>query len=228
MGKFVDLTGQRFGRLTVIKKTEKNKYGGNMFLCKCECGNTKKVTAGHLNDGSVRSCGCLIKNTPLHSKHGKSYTRIYYIFIAMKARCYNYNNEHYKDYGARGIKVCDKWLDKENGFMNFYNWAINNGYQEDLTIDRIDVNGNYEPDNCRWATKKEQANNRRNNHYITYNDETHTLKEWSKILKINYATLKTRIRKKYWNIEKIFTTPSRKGYTDEDNNKLSDNCRESK
>lgn len=113
----------------------------------------------------------------------------------MKKSCYNKNDSSYKHYGGRGIKICDEWIEKENGFINFYNWAMNNGYKENLSIDRINVNGNYEPSNCRWATAIQQANNRTNNHYIIYNKEKHTMTEWGRILNISYATLKTRARK---------------------------------
>lgn len=137
-------------------------------------------------------------------RHGMWGTSIYARWKHIKARCYNSNGKQYKDYGGRGIRVCDEWLDKENGFMNFYNWAMENGYREDLTIDRIDNNGNYEPDNCRWVSHKVQNNNTRRSHRITYNGETHSLTEWSKILNIKLSTLSNRINIKKWSINKAF------------------------
>lgn len=131
-------------------------------------------------------------------------TRIYSIYKGMKDRCRYKTNDNYERYGGRGIRVCEEWL---ADYMNFYNWAINNGYKEGLTLDRIDSNKNYEPDNCRWATYKEQANNTRRNNFITYNGETHTLTEWAEKLGIKRSTLTTRIHRQHWNIEKALTTP---------------------
>ena len=195
MGKFIDLTGQKFGRLTVIKYVGKSKW-----LCKCECGNEKIVSTTHLKN-DTKSCGCLrAENTKKrNTKHGFRYSRLYIIWKDIKRRCYNKNSKSYYLYGERGIIVCQEWLDD---FMNFYDWAMPNGYKDNLTIDRIDVNGNYEPSNCRWVDRKIQANNKRNNCNITYNNETHTLSEWAEILNINYDKLRYRIYRN-WNIEKI-------------------------
>ena len=126
------------------------------------------------------------------------------IHYGVKQRTTNASHPKYKDYGARGIKMCSEWL---NSFAAFYEWAIANGYEIGLTLDRIDNNGNYEPSNCRWATHDVQNNNSRHNVYITYNGETHTLKQWANILNIKYDTLKFRIRRAKWSIEKAFTTP---------------------
>lgn len=136
-------------------------------------------------------------------KHNHSHDRIYYCWQAMKDRCCNSNNKNYKNYGARGIKVCDEW---KSDFMNFYDWAMKNNYKDNLTIDRIDVNGNYEPDNCRWTDMITQENNKTNNRIITYNNEKHTLMEWSKKLKCNYRSLRTRLERN-WSIERAFNTP---------------------
>ena len=124
----------------------------------------------------------------------------------MRQRCHNSKNRGYKNYGARGITVCDEWLDKEAGFMNFYNWAMQNGYQDGLSIDRINTDGNYEPSNCRWVDMKTQNNNKRNNVYITYKDTTKTLKGWSDYLGINYKCLESRLRSG-WSTEKLLMTP---------------------
>lgn len=221
MDKFIDLTGQRFGRLIIIKRLSNNKYRSAMWECKCDCGKTIKVTTSHLKSGHTKSCGCLSKEriSKLMYKHGLSknpdFFRLMNIRKGMKNRCYNSHNDRYLDYGGRGIKVCDEWMDKENGTLNFYNWAINHGYKEGLTIDRIDVNGNYEPDNCRWVSIKKQNNNKRNNHYIIYDGKRYTIKELSDILDINYNRLRTRIKRKYpdelWFIKERIT-PTIKEY----------------
>lgn len=205
MRKVKDLTGKKFGRLTVIKRVENNKFGQLQWLCKCECGNIKKIRGGHLKSGAIKSCGCL--NKELTSKrtktHGMRNSRIYRIWIHIRNRCYYENYIQYNLYGGRGIKVCEEW--KEN-FGSFYNWAINNGYSNDLTIDRIDVNGDYEPSNCRWVTQKVQANNKRNNHYIEYKNETKTISQWEDVLKIPKGTISRRLYRG-WSIERALNTP---------------------
>lgn len=133
-------------------------------------------------------------------KHNMCYTRINRIYRKMKGRCLCPTNPRYKDYGGRGIKICDDWLGKD-GFIHFNQWAEGNGYSEKLSLDRIDVNGNYEPSNCRWADKYTQANNTRANWYITYNEETHTVAEWSRIFNIPYETFRQRLKKLGWSFE---------------------------
>ena len=128
-------------------------------------------------------------------KHGKRNTRIYGIYQKMKQRCYNKNNSNYIRYGARGIKICDEWLDKENGFINFYNWSMRNGYTDKLTIDRINNDGNYEPSNCRWVTNKIQSNNRRSNIFITYKNKTQTMTEWADEFGISRERIRNKLQK---------------------------------
>ena len=214
MGSFKDITGQRFGRLTVIERVENDKHNQARWKCLCECGNYTVAVTSELNRGNVRSCGCLSReiSKKVNFKHGFKYTRLYEIWGSMKKRCYNPNSPNYKYYGAKGIKICDEW---KNDFKSFHDWAFANGYDENAeymkcTIDRIDVNGNYEPSNCRWVDVKTQERNRGNNNFITYNNETHCIGEWAEILGINYITLHQRIRKYNWSIERAFTTSVRR------------------
>lgn len=209
MGKFIDLTGQKFGRLTVIERAENNKNGSSQWVCRCECGNNKVVFIGNLKNGHTTSCGCLQREQAVkaNTKHGMKHTRIYNEWCGINRRCYNQNDRCYNNYGGRGITICDEW---KNDFQAFYNWAMANGYADDLTIDRIDVNGNYEPSNCRWITRKEQGNNTRRNHLLTYNGKTQTLAQWADEIGISYDTLCSRIVQRHWDIERALTTPVRK------------------
>lgn len=191
MWKFHDLTGQKFGRLEVIKYLGIDNGKHSLWLCQCDCGKQTKVNTCHLKSGHTKSCGCLHKQSVGGEKcnfykHGKTKTRQHNLWAGIIDRCYNPKNQDYYNYGGRGIAVCKEWLDKEKGFINFYNWAMTNGYKDDLTIDRINNNKDYSPDNCRWATWIEQAKNRRCNHLVTYEGETHNLKEWAKIKNISY------------------------------------------
>lgn len=142
------------------------------------------------------------KNNPNY-KDGRKNTRLYGIYNNMKTRCYNARSRSYKNYGGRGVTICAEWRDD---FKAFYDWAIANGYRDDLSIDRIDVNGNYEPNNCRWVTSYVQSNNTRRNNLVTLNGETHTLKEWSDHFGISEKTVRDRL-KRGWSVEESFTTP---------------------
>ena len=210
MSKFQDLTGQRFGRLVVIERVEDyirpNGQSQVQWRCKCDCGNEKITIAYSLTHGLCTSCGCARTEriVNMNYEHGQSNSSLYRRWQHMKDRCYNPNDKRYKNYGRRGIKVCDEWL---NSFENFYNWAINNGYQEGLTIDRIDVDGNYEPSNCRWVTTKEQQFNKRNNKRFFHDGKNLTLPEWSEILHISLDTLVSRIYTRGWNVERALTEP---------------------
>jgi len=195
MGKFIDLTGKKIGKLIVIKRVGTRRGCEPIWLCKCDCGNVSIVEGTGLRLKRTKSCGCSKKEYQSLSltKIKDANKRLCRIFHEMKDRCLNTKLKCYKNYGGRGIKVCNEWLDKQTGIINFYNWAIKNGYQDNLTLDRIDNNGNYEPSNCRWVTRKEQQNNRRNNRYITYKGETHTMKQWSEKLNINYSSFRGRL-----------------------------------
>jgi hypothetical protein len=204
MGKFIDLTGQRFGRLEVISLAISDKRKG-YWNCKCDCGKEKTISVYNLINGSTRSCGCLHSEEVKErmTKHGLSKTRLGQIRNDMQKRCYNPNQIYYKNYGGRGITVCEEW--KTNP-TSFYTWANNNGYEEHLTIERIDINGNYCPENCRWATETEQNNNKRSNHLITCKGKTRTMSQWSEITGISYSTLRGRQRSG-WSDEKTIETP---------------------
>lgn len=169
MSKMIDLTGKIFSRLTVLKegvKPETTKTKEKFWLCQCACGEFTTVSGYQLRSGGTKSCGCLARErmsklakTGTARKHGMYNSRIYKNYYAMKGRCYNSNNGKYSIYGGRGITICEEWLG-ETGFVNFYNWAIANGYDDNKTIDRINVDGNYEPDNCRWVDASIQGYNR--------------------------------------------------------------------
>lgn len=205
-----DLTDMRFGSLTVIKRAPDHiassgrKY--TMWLCQCDCGNECICYSDHLTRGNTKSCGCGRYSTGEkhpNYKHGGYHSRLYRIWQGMKRRCYCDYSEDWGLYGGRGIKMCDEWKDD---FSSFQKWAIENGYDEmaqkmQCTIDRIDVNGNYCPENCRWATMKEQCNNYRRNINITYCGETHTLMQWSEIIGFPYKKVHQRM-KRGWSFEK--------------------------
>lgn len=197
--KIKDISGQKFGRLTAINCMGRKGHD-RIWLCKCECGNTREVKQSNLTSGHTKSCGCLRVETTIqnHLTHGKTNTPIYNTYLSIKARCYNYNHTAYKNYGGRGITMCDEW---KYNFQAFYKWAINNGYKEGLQIDRIDNNGNYEPSNCHFTTAKENSNNRRSNRYITIGNVTHTLSEWCNIYDIKYSKVYLRLRRG-WDIKK--------------------------
>lgn len=203
--KRLNLEGQRFGKLTVLNALSE-KIGGRVFWnCKCDCGNITKVSTNNLRSGAVRSCGCLIKETAsiVNSKHKQRGTRLYVIWVDMRRRCRNKNRVEYPYYGGRGITVCDEW-DKD--FVSFYNWAMTNGYNDNLSIDRIDNNKGYSPENCRWVDNFTQNNNRRNNHYVTINKKTKTITEWCRFYGNNTQMVLERI-KRGWDEIKAIQTP---------------------
>lgn len=165
------LVGEKFGKLTVVEET-KNNRGEKAWLCKCDCGSNQVVKTWPLKNGKVSSCGCGWKK-----RHGLSTHPLYNKMRNMKKRCYNPNSKDYKDYGARGIKICKEWLDD---FNTFYDWAIESGWKDGLTIDRIDVDGDYEPSNCQWQTRAEQNRNQRKTKYVEINGDSKLLGDWAK------------------------------------------------
>lgn len=204
----IDLTGQVFGRLKVLEEVPNKKR--ITWKCICECGNYTEVASCHLRSGKIKSCGCLRSEriSTLKTIHGQAKrgarSRLYVIWVGIKERCENPNYDSFENYGGRGIMLCDEW----QTFEQFMLWAYENGYDANLTIDRVDVNGNYCPQNCRWVSRKTQSNNTRRNINITYLGETHTLAEWSEILGVSYMLLYKRIVVRNWDIERAMATSS--------------------
>jgi hypothetical protein len=187
-----NLVGRKFGRLTVVSKA----HMGNNWICHCECGNEKIAFGGSLKNGGTRSCGCLRKETARktaeeNKKHGMNGTRLYTIWGSMLKRCRSEADSAFPSYGGRGIAVCPEWY----RFENFYSWATANGYSDKLTLDRKDNNGGYCPENCHWTTAKAQGNNKRNNHRLTIDGETHTVAEWAEISGTKRVTITARLRR---------------------------------
>lgn len=203
MPKSIDMTGKRFGSLLVIERTENDHSGYARWKCLCDCGNYTVVRGANLRAGAVRSCGCL-KTKGWHRSHSMSKTRIYKTWCAMKSRCNNPKDRSYKDYGGRGIHVCDEW---EHDFESFFEWSQISGYSENLTIERKDTNGDYSPANCAWVTKAEQANNRRMNFQITYHGKTQNLIQWCTELGLNYKRVHNRMRKLGMDFETAISMP---------------------
>ena len=205
--KLIDLVGCRFGRLLVIKK-----YGHNgkavTWLCKCECGSEVIVRGDSLRKGATQSCGCIHREQLIdrNSTHGLCGQRLYNIWGCMVQRCYNSKTPCYDRYGGRGVTIYDEW---RNNFQAFYDWAMTHGYKDGLTIDRIDNDEGYFPDNCRWITAKEQGNNRSTNRYLEFNGEKHTVSEWSELLGISTSCIDSRLRRG-WSIEKTLTEEIKK------------------
>lgn len=197
-GKYdTDIIGRKYGMLTIISEKSPIKVNGQnkrIVLCQCDCGNIVETRLWYLSSGEKQSCGCLKR-----SQNGFGTTRLCKVWNGMHRRCENPKATSYERYGGRGIKVCDAWSGKD-GFMAFREWALANGYKEGLTIDRIDVNGWYSPDNCRWATYKEQNNNQTDNHWVTYKGKTHTISEWSDITGISQAKIAVRLNKLNYSI----------------------------
>ena len=201
-----DLTGKRFGRLTVIG-VEDNGKRKTYYACQCDCGNVKVIRSDALLSGCTVSCGCKKKeqdkvNLTANHSHKMSGTRLYNIWSGLKGRCNNPNDPRYDRYGGRGISVCEEW---NKSFQSFYDWAISNGYSEDLTIDRIDNDGNYEPANCKWSTNKQQCNNRVANINLKIGNTTKTLTEWCEIFNVDTKRTMARYsRDGFISIDRLF------------------------
>ncbi|MBE6943806.1 MAG: hypothetical protein E7453_06045 [Ruminococcaceae bacterium] len=209
MGRLIDLTGQRFGRLTVIQRSKNDASNKPQWHCLCDCGKTAIVRGADLKMGKVYSCGCY-RNNRLATRnyiHGKADSQLHIVWKGMKQRCTNPKHNGFTRYGGRGIKVCDEWL---HNFQAFYDWATANGYRDGLSIDRIDNNKGYSPDNCRWVTREEQNNNTSSNHLITLNGQTKTLAQWGRQLGIKPSTYGSRMRRGWPPEEALGLVPRKK------------------
>lgn len=212
--KIGDLTGQRFGRLVVIERVGTRSRNA-LWKCKCDCGNEKEVLSGSLANGHTKSCGCFRSQFAREkvTTHGMCKTKLHGVWTAMKARCSNSHLESYSNYGGRGITVGDEWSD----FINFYNWANSTGYNGLLTLNRKDNEKGYCPQNCEWSTRKEQANNKRNNVWYEYRGEKKTISQWSDVCGMSYKIIAGRIRAG-WDIKQALFTPIQTPYKEVDIN----------
>lgn len=195
------IAGEKFNKLTVLNKTNEKANKTYLWLCECECGNLTKVKKWNITSGNTRSCGCLkvesIKKVGQQNiSHGMRYTKIYKIWESMKRRCNNEKAERYASYGGRGITYCEEW----EKFDGFYEWVKESGYKEGLSIDRIDVDGNYEPSNCRWVTLEQQSFNKTNSRKVHYKDKELTIAELAKKTGKSYHLLYQRIVKLGWSV----------------------------
>jgi len=193
--------GKKYGKLTIIAFDHqhfKRKY----YKVACDCGNEKVVCLQDMKQGDTVSCGCQKKSGDSARTHGCCKTRLYNIWCNMKSRCEKNTNKVFKYYGGKGVSVCDEWQD----FSNFKKWADENGYSDKLTIDRVDSNGNYCPENCRWVGQLEQANNKCNNHFISYKGITKSMASWCRELGLNYYKIRSRLTHYNWSVERAFET----------------------
>lgn len=204
-----DITGKRYGRLTVVKRWESLPSGHSKWLCVCDCGKTKIVEDSNLKHSDKISCGCWRKELYKENAkyRGESHNTLYIIWASMIRRCTNPKEQNYKYYGARGIKVCNEWVEDKNGYFTFKNWALLNGWEEGLSIERVNVNGDYCPENCIWIPFSEQCKNKRTTHWITYKGKTMCLTDWANEYNINRYTLYCRLYRSGWSIDKALETP---------------------
>ncbi len=200
----VDMVGRRYGKLVVVSRSGSSKLGHAMWECQCDCGSFKVVDGSNLRVGLVKSCGCMqydFMRGGLFKTHGMSGTSTYRTWASMRQRCNNENDDKYSRYGGRGIKVCDRW----NDFENFY---VDMGERpKGMTIDRLDNTKGYFLSNCRWAACRIQQNNRRNNRIILFNGKSQTIAQWSRDTGIPYSVIYSRLTRLGWTIEKSITTP---------------------
>lgn len=203
--KILDIKGKRFGKLVALERV-KNVGKKVSWRCLCDCGKETNVLTTNLTTNRIKSCGCL-KNQKLIERsttHNQRHTKLYEVWKTMKQRCSNSNNKGYHNYGGRGINVCDEWKDN---YQAFYEWSINNGYKEGLSIDRINNDGNYEPNNCRWVDKFIQNNNTRKNKLFTINGISKTIHQWSREYNVPVSRTRQRVYIQKWDIVKALTTP---------------------
>ena len=205
MAKY-QLVGKRFGKLKVEKELPANKHGEVVWLCQCDCGNTHIATSYNLMHNRTTQCRkCMFDQiAKSNTKHGCMPKRLHEIYTNMKTRCYNPNYELYHRYGGRGIKVCEEWI---HSFENFRDWALSSGYSDSLTLDRRNNDGDYCPENCKWSSVIEQANNRHTNRILTCNGEQDTMANWARRTGLPYWLLQERLDNHGWSEERALTTP---------------------
>ena len=211
------LVDQVFGRLTVLEESGRDKYGKVRWKCQCSCGNKTiiYVATGDLTTRNTTNCGCqrrekIIQRNINNTKHGqssKNRTPLYVVWVGMNQRCFNPKHAGYHNYGGRGITICNEWLD----YRIFEEWALTTGYQRNLTIERKDNDGNYEPNNCEWIPDKDQHRNKRNNRWLTIDGETKILTDWCKKYNISGVTINDRL-KRGWSVEDAITKPTNARY----------------
>lgn len=206
MPRLTDLSGMRFGWLTVVHREHAAQSKSVLWRCLCDCGNEVVVSGGNLRSGHTKSCGCYRERVrpTLHKVHGLCRTRLYRIYHSMKKRCYNPNSQFYHRYGGRGIDICEEWL---NDFTAFYAWALENGYAEGLSIDRIDNDKGYSPQNCRWVDGSTQRRNRADIREISYDGEKMCLSDAAAAAGLSDSAVRARVDRYGWSVEKALTTP---------------------
>lgn len=209
MSKEVNLIGQKNGRLTCVEylglKKRPDGRNNKIWRCVCDCGKEKIVTTNTFRNS--QSCGCYKREILHNLRYKGDYSHLLYgVFRQMQSRCYDSSSQYYKNYGGRGIRVCNEWLG-DNGLDNFREWAINNGYRKGLTIDRIDNDRDYSPNNCRWVDMKTQSNNKRNNVCFEMNGTTKTLTQWCEEYNVPFARTEARLMKMGWSLEEALTIP---------------------
>ena len=200
-----EIVGKRYGKLVVLAiDTYKDKSNHKYLLCQCDCGNQKKIAMNHIRSGASRSCGCGVVESTIkrNTTHNGTHSRLFNIWNGIKRRCFNRNDSRFKYYGGRGITLAPEWED----FSAFQKWSFAHGYSDSLTIERIDVNGNYCPENCKWIPFEEQARNKTNNRRITINGETHLISEWCKAANVSTTQVYWRLRQG-WNIQDALFKP---------------------
>lgn len=215
MGKVKDMAGQRFGKWTALYECGRSHNGAALWWCKCDCGTERAVVGSSLRKGVSKGCGCdraeiAKKYASSHKTHGGRNDRLYLVWRGMKDRCNNPHSKYYRLYGARGIKICPEW---DCDYQAFKDWAYANGYNDSVpkyqcTIDRVDNNAGYCPENCAWKNTKEQSNNRSTNHLLEYNGVTHTISQWAEITGIRQDTIRRRIVVYNWPVARALTEPT--------------------
>lgn len=211
------IIGERFGILVVLEYLgliDIGRQRSTLVKCRCDCGNIVNVSLSRIKQGYQKSCGCLLKNHQKQfpnnyspAKHGYYHHELYHTWFGMIGRCYDDRVEAYSAYGKRGICVCDEW---KHDYIIFYSWAIKNGYEKGLTLERKNNNGNYEPSNCKWATRREQANNRRTTHYVKLHGDSMSMADACRLLKLNYKIINQRVKRDGLSFEEAILIPINK------------------